>query len=513
MLRNLKIGSRLNLAFGFILSISLLLAIALAFTAHRAQVSLEKTFRNADEHNSVVSSARLALLSTAVAVRNMGLETKLEEVQKREKQALTARTQYLRERQKISSFELNDSESSLNQRLTILDKEFDSHFKEAVSQASQFFTDEAISIIAKQIDPLQEEANGLLLKIQESQRAVTERSINEVELEILAVNRIVLIVIALTLLSAAALAWGITRSITKPLSDAAFAVEKIGSGDLTFAFSSSGKDETADLLRGLESSRANLVEMVSNVRDGAHILDMASDEIASGNLDLSRRTESQASALEETAASMEELNSIVKRNSDAANSANLLAVTASEVATRGGDVVNQVVVTMKGINDSSQKISDIIGVIDGIAFQTNILALNAAVEAARAGEQGRGFAVVASEVRTLASRSATAAKEIKSLIGTSVERVEQGSKLVDTAGATMVEIVASINKVAALVGEISSASRDQSAGVSQIGEAVSSMDKVTQQNSALVEEMAASASGLKSQAQSLVNLVSQFKID
>ena len=237
----------------------------------------------------------------------------------------------------------------------------------------------------------------------------------------------------------------------------------------------------------------------------------ASAEIAEGNNDLSARTEQQASALEETAASMEQLGATVKQNADSASQANQLAMSASTVAVKGGEVVSQVVQTMKGINDSSRKISDIIQVIDGIAFQTNILALNAAVEAARAGEQGRGFAVVASEVRSLAGRSAEAAKEIKSLINASVERVEQGTTLVDEAGVTMTEVVDSIRRVTDIMGEISSASKEQALGVAQVGEAVTQMDQTTQQNAALVEEMAA-ASSLKSQAQELVATVGAFKL-
>ena len=256
-----------------------------------------------------------------------------------------------------------------------------------------------------------------------------------------------------------------------------------------------------------------LIGVVGNVRQGAEGVSTASAEIASGNNDLSARTEQQASALEETAASMEELGSTVKQNAENARQANQLALSASEVAVRGGEVVGQVVETMKGINESSQKIADIISVIDGIAFQTNILALNAAVEAARAGEQGRGFAVVASEVRSLAGRSAEAAKEIKGLIHASVERVEHGTALVDQAGTTMSEVVSSIKRVTDIMGEISAASNEQAAGVAQIGEAVQQMDQATQQNAALVEEMAAAASSLKSQAGDLVDTVRVFKLD
>jgi methyl-accepting chemotaxis protein len=263
----------------------------------------------------------------------------------------------------------------------------------------------------------------------------------------------------------------------------------------------------------LKSMQTSLSGVVSTVRQGSEAVAAASAQIAQGNNDLSARTEQQASALQQTAASMEELGSAVKQNADSSRQADQLATSASKVAVRGGEVVAQVVNTMTGINEASRKISDIISVIDGIAFQTNILALNAAVEAARAGEQGRGFAVVASEVRSLAGRSADAAKEIKTLINASVERVEQGTVLVGQAGSTMTEVVSSIKRVTDMMGEISAASNEQSMGVAQIGEAVSQMDQTTQQNAALVEEMAAAAGSLKSQAQELVSTVAIFKID
>ena len=319
---------------------------------------------------------------------------------------------------------------------------------------------------------------------------------------------VVLIAIAL----AAGLGLWITRLITRPLGFAVQAAQGFAKGDLTVSLDANGKDEISLLLHAMEDMRTSLAGVVSNVRRGSESVANASAEIAQGNHDLSARTEQQASALEQTAASMEELGSTVRGNAESALHANQLAADASVVATQGGEVVNQVVQTMKGINDSSRKISDIISVIDGIAFQTNILALNAAVEAARAGEQGRGFAVVASEVRSLAGRSAEAAKEIKMLINASVERVEQGTTLVDKAGETMTRVVDSIKRVTNIMVEISASSNEQAAGVAQVGEAVSHMDNATQQNAALVEQMAAAASGLKQQSQELVDVVAVFKL-
>ena len=282
-------------------------------------------------------------------------------------------------------------------------------------------------------------------------------------------------------------------------------------GNLTIRIDVEPGDKRS-IVSALHDMQVSLAGVVGKVRQGSEGVSAASAEIAQGNQDLSARTESQASALEETAASMEQLSATVKQNADSARQANQLATNASNVAVKGGEVVAQVVGTMKGINEASRKIADIISVIDGIAFQTNILALNAAVEAARAGEQGRGFAVVASEVRSLAGRSAQAAKEIKHLIHTSVERVAQGTILVDQAGATMTEVVSSIRRVTDLMGEISLASNEQAASAAQVGEAITQMDQVTQQNAALVEEMAAAASSLKSQAQELVQVVSLFTL-
>ena len=324
-----------------------------------------------------------------------------------------------------------------------------------------------------------------------------------------------LAVLALALVVGVALGQLITRHLLRQLGGepgvAAAVAQDVASGNLVTHIDLRSGD-TRSLMAHLKAMQSSLAQVVGEVRQGSQGVARASAEIAAGNNDLSARTEQQASALEETAASMEQLGSTVRQNADNARQANQLALGASTVAVKGGEVVGKVVDTMKGINDSSKKIADIISVIDSIAFQTNILALNAAVEAARAGEQGRGFAVVASEVRSLAQRSAEAAKEIKSLIGTSVERVEQGTRLVDQAGVTMTEIVGAIQRVTDIMGEISSASSEQSAGVAQVGDAVTQMDRATQQNAALVEQSAAAAESLKAQAQQLVQSVAVFKL-
>jgi methyl-accepting chemotaxis protein len=309
------------------------------------------------------------------------------------------------------------------------------------------------------------------------------------------------------------LAWLLVRSITQPLSQAVQVARAVASGDLTSRIEVNSKDETGQLMQALKDMNDSLVGIVGNVRSGTDTIATASSQIAAGNHDLSSRTEQQASSLEETAASMEELTSTVKQNADNARQANQLAVSASSVAVKGGSVVAEVVGTMGAINASSRKIVDIIGVIDGIAFQTNILALNAAVEAARAGEQGRGFAVVAAEVRNLAQRSAAAAKEIKTLIGDSVDKVEEGSKQVAEAGKTMDEIVDSVKRVTDIMAEITAASQEQTSGIEQINQAITQMDQVTQQNAALVEEAAAAASSLQEQASGLSQVVSVFKVN
>jgi len=327
----------------------------------------------------------------------------------------------------------------------------------------------------------------------------------------LARNWILGLLIAIVVIAMALAVW-VARIVSVPLNKAVDIAQRVAEGDLGADIRADSKDETGRLMGSLKAMNDSLLKIVGEVRIGTDTIATASTQIASGNLDLSSRTEQQAGSLEETASAMEELTSTVKQNADNARQANQLAVSASEVAQQGGNVVSQVVDTMGSINESSRKIVDIISVIDGIAFQTNILALNAAVEAARAGEQGRGFAVVASEVRSLAQRSSAAAKEIKALIDDSVSKVDIGSKLVQQAGETMNEVVASVRRVTDIVGEISAASTEQSTGIEEVNRAITQMDETTQQNAALVEEAAAAAQSLQEQATKLTRVVSVFKL-
>ena len=356
-------------------------------------------------------------------------------------------------------------------------------------------------------------ARETLFKLIELQGAVAKQEFNQAHDRSVNIRNFAIVAVTVGLALAAWLSFSLIRAIVRPLDEAVKLARAVAEGDLTQNIDVHSTDEIGQLMQALKDMNDSLVRVVGQVRTGTDTVATASSQIAAGNLDLSSRTEEQASSLEETASSMEELTSTVKQNAENARQANQLVVSTSDIAVKGGQVVGQVVDTMASIKDSSRKISDIIGVIDGIAFQTNILALNAAVEAARAGEQGRGFAVVASEVRNLAQRSASAAKEIKSLIEDSVGKVDAGGKLVDEAGKTMGEIVSSVKRVTDIMSEIAAASQEQSSGIEQVNQAIAQMDQVTQQNAALVEEAAAAAESLQDQAGKLTEAVSVFKLE
>ncbi|WP_313700260.1 methyl-accepting chemotaxis protein [Achromobacter sp.] len=386
-------------------------------------------------------------------------------------------------------------------------------FFEAARSEPMTQTDPRVAEAEKRVIASSQKLDDLMTNLAISKEKVAERSVAE---GTALYNTVRAIMIALAIAGVAIgmlLGWLVTRGIVRPLGEAVSAARQVAAGDLTTDIRVVTRDETGDLMGALKAMNESLARIVKDVRDGCENIASASSQIAQGNADLSQRTEEQASSLEETAASMEELTSTVQQNANNASEADRLVSQASNVAVRGGEVVEGVVQTMSAISDSSRRIADITGVIDGIAFQTNILALNAAVEAARAGEQGRGFAVVAGEVRTLAQRSAVAAKEIKALIDESATRVEGGTRQVDEAGRTMREVVDSVRQVATLVREISGASEEQSTGIGQVNQAVSQMDTVTQQNAALVEEAAAAAASMQEQATRLAQEVRRFKVD
>ena len=511
-LRDFKIGTRLGMGFGSILVILAVVVLSANALNYRNKAELLEGLALAGEKNTQASQMKSAMLETGIAMRNIGLQGDVGLMQAEESKVRQHRKLYDGARDKLAGLGLSDGEKALLADIAKVDGEVDAAFKEAMGQVLAFNSEGAAKVIATRIDPLNRKTLADINKLLDLQH-VAQQSFMDGSLA--ADARLMLVLFVLGGAAVAIGAWCaifITRSITVPLSGALAVAQKVAAGELTSHVAVEGKDETSALQQALKDMNDSLAKTVSDVRNGTQTITVASREIASGNADLSARTETQASSLEETASSMEELTSTVKQNADNARQANQLAVSASSVAEQGGNVVAQVVDTMGSIKDSSRKIVDIIGVIDGIAFQTNILALNAAVEAARAGEQGRGFAVVASEVRNLAQRSAGAAKEIKGLIGDSGEKVDAGSRLVDEAGQTMGLIVTSIRQVADIMGEITAATQEQSHGIEEVNQAIAQMDQMTQQNAALVEEAAAAAESMQEQAQKLADAVSIFKL-
>ena len=514
-IRDMRIGLRLGLGFGVILVVASIMLIGTLVSNGSSRAALLGTLQRAGVQQDLAEEMRSALLSSAVSVRNMGLQSKVDAVQKDEADAKRHRAAYLSAKGKLESDGLGDKEREIFVHLADIDRQMDAQFKDAVDLAAQFNTEQAGAVITGKIDPLLTQAMSELATFIALQKQHAEEATGQANASNQATVTVIGATGALVLLLAAWMAWRMTLSITRPLQTALEATARVAQGDLVSDIPlghPGSREETQLLLAGLLEMRKGLARMVSEVRSGAENISTGANEIAAGNTDLSQRTETQASNLEETAASMQELSSTVKNNADTAREANQMASSASAAATNGGVVVGQVVTTMDEITAASRKIADIIGVIDGIAFQTNILALNAAVEAARAGEQGRGFAVVASEVRSLAGRSAEAAKEIKSLIGASVEKIETGSRLVGAAGNSMNDIVAQVKRVADLIGEISASAHEQTSGIEQINQAIVQLDNVTQQNAALVEEAAAAADSLNQQAGRMVEVVSIFKL-
>ncbi len=515
---NMNIGARLGLGFSLILALLVVIAALGVSGMAATQARLHSITSVNNVQAQLAVSLRVTILDRMLAVRNLALLTEPADMLPEKERIARGAAAYSEAEKKLAHmFETDpvttDAERAFMPRLKAIETAALPLIDKAAALGLQHKAEEATFVIIKELRPLQREWTrtiGELIELEEKQNAEqTAAAAASYD----SARAIMLSLSALAIVVGAGIAWLATRSITRPLNRAVAIAETVAAGDLGSTIEVDTRDETGKLLAALKTMNERLRDIVGQVRTGTNTIAVASTEIASGNLDLSSRTEQQASSLEETASSMEQLTSTVRQNAESARHANELAISASDVAGRGGRVVAQVVDTMGSIDASAKKIVDIIGVIDGIAFQTNILALNAAVEAARAGEQGRGFAVVATEVRNLAQRSASAAREIKSLIDDSVDKVGLGSRLVTEAGATMKQVVDSVRHVTEVVGEISAASREQEAGIAQINQAIVEMDTVTQQNAALVEQAAAAASSLQEQAGGLAQLVSMFRID
>jgi methyl-accepting chemotaxis protein len=511
-LRSVRIGTRLAIGFALVLALLAAVVVGGNLTRQRSMKQLTAGLQGATAKAVLAEKMQAALLEGSMATRNIGLQSEVSGTQAEEAKVKAQHTLYERARDELAALGLSDAEKEILATIARLDHETQAPLTEAIGQSLLFNTEVAAKVITTRIDPLNRKSLDEINKLVDMQQVAVRQLLDQSAQSASQLDAL------LYLLGAIALAIGvvcsvlITRSITHPLRGAVSLARRVADGDLSSNFASTDTDETGQLLQALADMTRNLQSLVGEVAVGAHTVADTSAQIAQGNLDLSQRTEEQASTLEETASSMEELTATVTQNAENARQASQLAVRASDVARKGGQVVGQVVNTMTGISESSRKISDIISVIDGIAFQTNILALNAAVEAARAGEQGRGFAVVAAEVRNLAQRSAAAAKEIKTLIGDSVDKVEAGSKHVDAAGKTMEEIVESVKKVSDLIAEIAAASQEQSSGIGQVNTAITQMDHVVQQNASLVEEATAATHSMKEQASALLSKVSRFTL-
>ncbi|MCZ2497325.1 HAMP domain-containing protein [Xylophilus sp. Kf1] len=515
MIKKLSVKAKLALNFGGLTALLTVVAVACLMALASANAQFGNYVNGLNARALVAEEVRTAVDRRAIAARNMVLATSPQD--RTAEYALVAKSHAdvhdsmarLGDMLKNAS-DPNETANTLFNRIQTVEQKYAPVALEIVQLAQNGKRDEATAAIMEKCNPLLQQ---LVQASEDFGRFTEERARELITDATRQFEQQRLMIVAFCVVAAGialTIAYRITMSITRALDQAVAVADQIAEGHLNNDIVIHSSDETGKLLMALRNMQHQLTGIVGTVRTNAVAVASASTEIAEGNHDLSRRTEQQASALQQTAASMEQLGSTVQNNAAHAQSANQLASEASVIALRGGDVVDQVVETMKGIQTSSGKIGDIINVIDDIAFQTNILALNAAVEAARAGEQGRGFAVVASEVRSLAGRSAAAAKEIKSLITESVEQVSRGTHLVDEAGVTMKEVVGAIQRVSSLMSEISSASREQSEGVRQVGESVVLMDQVTQQNAALVEESAAAASGLRAQAEQLVKAMSVF---
>ena len=518
-LSNMKVGMRLALGFALVLVLMVVLTVVGIVRTGQIQSRLDHVIGVSNVVTRLVVDMRNNVSERITSLRTLTLMTDPSDMEPELKRFKEQTAKYDALQAKLSE-KFAIEASAEEKALLVQIKEAESVAMPAIAKASELYLAnnamDATRVMVKEIRPTQKkwlDALDQLAEREDKQNAQTQADAGA-QYES-ARNTMLLTLLAAVAIGVAA-AYVITRGLLKQLGGEPGYTSRIATsiaeGDLSIAIDTKSSDK-GSLLSEMKQMRNSLVDIVSQVRRGTHTITTASREIAAGNTDLSSRTELQASSLEKTASAMEELTSTVKQNAENAREANQLAATASDVARKGGEVVSQVVGTMGEINSSASKIADIIGVIDGIAFQTNILALNAAVEAARAGEQGRGFAVVASEVRNLAQRSAAAAKEIKTLIGDSVEKIGRGSKLVGQAGVTMDEVVGSVKRVTDIMSEIANASAEQSAGIEQVNLSIIEMDGMTQQNAALVEQAAAAFQSLQDQAAELQRVVSIFKLE
>ena len=513
VLRKTRIGTRLALGFGAILAIMMVVTVGGTVVSQKSRKDLALVLEAAGAKENLAANMKAVVLEQSAVMRNIGLHADIKAMQNDEDRSRRLGKRYDEMRENMAKMGLSTAESEILDTLGKIDKEIEAPFNQALGLSTSFRTEDAAALILNELDPVVQrtlfELNRLIDLQRKANREASDAAMvtgDRLAMTIYAVEAVVLVLAVLV-------AWAITRSIVVPMRDAVAVARRVAAGDLTSKIEDAGRDEAAELLAALRDMNQGLSQIVNHIRAGAESIAVGAGQVAAGNQQLSSRTEEHASSLEETASTLEEFTTTVRQNAEHAKQASALAGSASSTAQKGGEVVGKVVLTMQEVTASSKRISDIIGVIDGISFQTNILALNAAVEAARAGEQGRGFAVVASEVRSLAQRSAASAKEIRGLIENSVGRVEAGARLVDQAGKTMEELVASVRKVAEIMNEIASASHEQSSGVEQINKAITQMDTVVQMNASLVEEATAAATSMASQATSLSHSVAQFRVE
>ncbi len=513
MLRTLRIGTRLALGFGAIVAVLVAVAVGATLYGKASRKELATLIEAAGAKEALAADMKSLLLEQANYMRNVGLQTEVKDMQASEDRSKQLDAAYSNAIERMSHLQLGADEKGILEALKQLDQQIETPFRQALALATSFHSEEAAKVITQELDPPVQKALGELNRLIDIQKKANRAAIDEATVNGDRVAVVVFGAQGVALLLSLLMAWLVTRSITGPLQRAVDVTSRVAAGDLTGGIETQGRDEAADLLRSLAAMNDGLAAMVTRIRSGAESIAVGAAQVSAGNQQLSSRTEEHASSLEETASTLEEFTTTVRRNAEHAKQASQLAGTASTTAERGGEVVGKVVTTMQEVTASSKRISDIVGVIDGIAFQTNILALNAAVEAARAGEQGRGFAVVAAEVRSLAQRSAASAKEIRGLIEESVGRVEAGARLVGEAGKTMDELVASVKRVATIMIEIAAASDEQSSGIEQINKAITQMDNVVQMNASLVEEATAAAASMAGQATGLAHAVAQFRVD